>query len=367
MASLVEKAPNATAAKSATTCRATAWASLDWALALWPYIHHDTVAPNKHFTICGSVPLVASSTNHPVTPADFSTPELPTLGLQSLSQGIGIGLHLLGVFLASCISNWDLFNMSKKKKNWPLVWTTFKNRNIWKLVEPTQQAAVQLALNSGVMTSSSWAARPPIWWLWGPPWRAGNTAMSMRSWDQLPTALQDAGSESFGIETPFKTEMKNGTEVGLMDFLCSMFCVFSVASKVQPHKASLDVWKFLGVLEENHAGSGTYARESYQELVTRHVMPCWIIFQEIKTGRCLWCWNSWCWQKLVLLMDLFWSAISTNKAKSLQPMANDHMLQVLCLRCSKLRPKKHGSFAQEGSIEHSKQIRLENWYKSKHG
>mmetsp|Transcript_6747 Transcript_6747/g.9374 ORF Transcript_6747/g.9374 Transcript_6747/m.9374 type:complete len:281 (-) Transcript_6747:507-1349(-) len=40
---------------------------------------------------------------------------------------------------------------------------------------------LEYSLNSGVETSKSCAARPPIWWLWGPPCRAGKTAMSMRS------------------------------------------------------------------------------------------------------------------------------------------------------------------------------------------
>mmetsp|Transcript_113733 Transcript_113733/g.157387 ORF Transcript_113733/g.157387 Transcript_113733/m.157387 type:complete len:293 (-) Transcript_113733:90-968(-) len=39
----------------------------------------------------------------------------------------------------------------------------------------------EYSLNSGVSTSRSCAARPPIWWLWGPPCRPGKTAMSIRS------------------------------------------------------------------------------------------------------------------------------------------------------------------------------------------
>mmetsp|Transcript_109442 Transcript_109442/g.274135 ORF Transcript_109442/g.274135 Transcript_109442/m.274135 type:complete len:254 (+) Transcript_109442:471-1232(+) len=41
--------------------------------------------------------------------------------------------------------------------------------------------AWEYSLNSGEATSKSCAARPPIWWLCGPPWRPGKTAMSMRS------------------------------------------------------------------------------------------------------------------------------------------------------------------------------------------
>mmetsp|Transcript_41267 Transcript_41267/g.115261 ORF Transcript_41267/g.115261 Transcript_41267/m.115261 type:complete len:216 (+) Transcript_41267:546-1193(+) len=39
----------------------------------------------------------------------------------------------------------------------------------------------EYSLNAGVATSRSCTASAPIWWLWGPPCRPGNTAMSMRS------------------------------------------------------------------------------------------------------------------------------------------------------------------------------------------
>mmetsp|Transcript_9990 Transcript_9990/g.29836 ORF Transcript_9990/g.29836 Transcript_9990/m.29836 type:complete len:242 (-) Transcript_9990:172-897(-) len=47
----------------------------------------------------------------------------------------------------------------------------------WELV--TTEA--EYSLKAGVATSRSCVARAPIWWLWGPPCRAGKTAMSMRS------------------------------------------------------------------------------------------------------------------------------------------------------------------------------------------
>mmetsp|Transcript_106116 Transcript_106116/g.295506 ORF Transcript_106116/g.295506 Transcript_106116/m.295506 type:complete len:254 (+) Transcript_106116:395-1156(+) len=39
----------------------------------------------------------------------------------------------------------------------------------------------EYSLNSGVLTSKSCTAKPPIWWLCGPPCKPGKTAMSMRS------------------------------------------------------------------------------------------------------------------------------------------------------------------------------------------
>mmetsp|Transcript_128747 Transcript_128747/g.400566 ORF Transcript_128747/g.400566 Transcript_128747/m.400566 type:complete len:201 (-) Transcript_128747:618-1220(-) len=58
---------------------------------------------------------------------------------------------------------------------WPLPMRV--SANAWALAT----TALEYSLNSGELTSRSCAARPPIWWLWGPPCRAGKTAMSMRS------------------------------------------------------------------------------------------------------------------------------------------------------------------------------------------
>mmetsp|Transcript_90730 Transcript_90730/g.256433 ORF Transcript_90730/g.256433 Transcript_90730/m.256433 type:complete len:216 (+) Transcript_90730:445-1092(+) len=60
--------------------------------------------------------------------------------------------------------------------------------SLWPLAWRPSASAFALAttfceysLNAGVTTSSSCTASAPIWWLCGPPWRPGNTAMSMRS------------------------------------------------------------------------------------------------------------------------------------------------------------------------------------------
>ena len=77
-------------------------------------------------------------------------------------------------------------------------------------------ACLEYSTKAGVFTSASCTARAPIWWLWGPPWRAGNTAMSIRSFvDCLPLTPACTSLIEFQVTTVHLCPSK----LGLVGFL----------------------------------------------------------------------------------------------------------------------------------------------------